>query len=84
MQCVGIELFACHVPEDGGRQVHQTSGLVVGCVTPSVALLSLLGTVGVELCDDGEQDAEMLNAMNIPLTGLRPRFRLSPSTGPLL
>ena len=50
MQCVGVELLACHVSEDGSGQVHQTSSLVVSRVTPSVALLSLLGAVGVQLC----------------------------------
>ncbi|KAI6776350.1 hypothetical protein HG530_000295 [Fusarium avenaceum] len=40
VQRIGLELLACHVGQDGSGQAHETSGLVLGCITPSVSLLS--------------------------------------------
>ena len=50
MQCVGVELFTGHIAHDSSWQVHEASSLVVRGISPAVALLSLLGSVGVELC----------------------------------
>lgn len=45
MQGVGLQLFACHVGDDGGRKAHQSGGLVLSRFTPTVALLAALGTI---------------------------------------
>jgi len=40
MQCVGLKLFTCHAGQDSSGQAHEASRLVLGCITPSVSLLS--------------------------------------------
>ena len=44
---VGLELFAGHVGENGRGQTHKTGGLVLRNITPSVALLTAPGTIGL-------------------------------------
>jgi hypothetical protein len=44
---VGLKLFAGHVGENGRGQTHKTGGLVLRNITPSVALLTAPGTIGL-------------------------------------
>ena len=46
---IGIQLLRGHGRLDGGRQVHQASGLVVSSIAPAVALATLLRAVGIQL-----------------------------------
>lgn len=46
MKSIGFQLLARHVGHDGGRQTHEACSLVLGCITPSVALLSLSRAIG--------------------------------------
>jgi hypothetical protein len=45
MKSVSFKLFGSHVGFDLGGQAHETCGLVVICITPSIALLASLDTV---------------------------------------
>ena len=46
---ISIELFRSHGRSDCGGQVHEASGLVVGCITPTITLATLLGAIRVQL-----------------------------------
>lgn len=46
MQGVSFKLFRGHVCLDHGRKAHETSGLVVGGIAPSVTLPTSLHAVG--------------------------------------
>jgi hypothetical protein len=47
MKGVGFELLACHVGENGSRETHEASSLVLGDVAPSTALLASARTIGL-------------------------------------
>ena len=46
---IRIQLLGRHGRRDGSRQVHQAGRFVIGGITPSIALATLLGAIRVEL-----------------------------------
>lgn len=47
---VGLELFAGHICDDCSGEAHESSGLVLGGVAPSIALLATSRTIGIASC----------------------------------
>lgn len=73
MQSVSFELLICHVGHNHGRKTHQSSSFILLRITPPIALLALLGAIGIEFCHK-LVEREHCELVDVPLVGLRPRL----------